>query len=106
MVLQLTDVCIKNGGDHFLSEIASRDFIDNLVSILKMPGLNMDVKNKILRYIQNWALAFEGKPALQYVPQVYRDLKSEGAYLRHAVHSQPDLCLSRLQFPSEGSLCD
>ena len=41
-----------------MAEIASREFMDNLVSILKMPALNHDVKNKILRYIQDWATAF------------------------------------------------
>jgi hepatocyte growth factor-regulated tyrosine kinase substrate len=71
-------VCIKNGGDHFLIEVAARDFMDNLVSILKQPGLNMDVKNKILRLVQNWALAFEGKAQLVYVPTVYKELQSEG----------------------------
>lgn len=76
--LQLTDICVKNGGDHFLVEIASREFIDNLVSILKMPMLNHEVKNTILRLIQNWSVAFEGKPSLSYVPQVYKTLQSEG----------------------------
>lgn len=75
---QLTDTCVKNGGDHFLVEIASREFIDNLVSILKVPGLNHAVKSTILRHVQNWALAFEGKPTLAYVVQVYKTLKSDG----------------------------
>jgi growth factor-regulated tyrosine kinase substrate len=74
----LTDVCIKNGGNHFLTEVASREFMDNLVSILKMPTLNIDVKNKMLRFIQNWSIAFEGKPTLSYVGQVFRNLKQEG----------------------------
>jgi growth factor-regulated tyrosine kinase substrate len=52
--------------------------MDNLVSILKFPALNPQVKGKILRLIQNWASAFEGKPALGYVLQVYKTLKSEG----------------------------
>lgn len=52
--------------------------MDNFTSILKMPVLNLDVKNKILRLVQDWATAFEGKPALSYVGQVYRTLKSEG----------------------------
>ncbi|EIN13284.1 VHS-domain-containing protein, partial [Punctularia strigosozonata HHB-11173 SS5] len=78
LALGLTDVCIKNGGDHFLQEIAARDFMDNLVSILRMPALNYEVKNKLLRLIQNWAIAFEGKPSLAYVPQVYKTLKAEG----------------------------
>lgn len=78
LALGLTDVCIKNGGDHFLVEIASREFMDNLVSILKMPALNHEVKNMILRLIQNWSIAFEGRPALSYVGQVYKDLQREG----------------------------
>ena len=54
--------------------------MDNLVSILKIPALNHDVKNEILRYIQDWATAFEGKPALSYVGEVYRTLQREGEY--------------------------
>lgn len=76
--MQLTDICIKNGGDLFLNEVASREFMDNLVSILKMPALNHDVKNKMLRYIQDWATAFEGKPSLSYVGEVYRSLQRDG----------------------------
>ena len=76
--IQLTDTCVKNGGDHFLVEVASREFMDNLVSILKIPVLNLDVKNRILRYIQNWAVAFEGKINLSYVDHTYKTLKMEG----------------------------
>jgi growth factor-regulated tyrosine kinase substrate len=59
-------------------EISSKEFMDNLVSILKFPALNSQVKAKILRLVQSWAFAFEGKPALGYVSQVYKTLKSEG----------------------------
>jgi growth factor-regulated tyrosine kinase substrate len=62
-----------------LAEVASREFIDNLVSILKIPILNIDVKNNILRLLQNWSIAFEGKPTLSYVGQVYKTLLNEGA---------------------------
>ncbi|KAF8151974.1 hypothetical protein K438DRAFT_1910283 [Mycena galopus ATCC 62051] len=78
LALGLTDICIKNGGDLFLAEVASREFIDNLVSILKIPVLNIDVKNNILRLVQNWSIAFEGKPTLGYVGQVYKSLQNEG----------------------------
>ncbi|KAF9261933.1 VHS-domain-containing protein [Marasmius fiardii PR-910] len=78
LALSLTDICVKNGGDHFVAEIASREFIDNLVSILKIPNLNHEVKNNILRHIQNWSVAFEGKPSLSYVGTVYKTLLSEG----------------------------
>ncbi|KAH9949478.1 ubiquitin binding protein [Amylocystis lapponica] len=78
LALGLTDTCIKNGGDLFLAEIASRDFMDNLVSILKIPTLNHDVKTKILRLVQNWAVAFEGKSNLSYVGEIYKTLQHEG----------------------------
>ncbi|KAJ3574976.1 hypothetical protein NP233_g1389 [Leucocoprinus birnbaumii] len=78
LALGLTDTCVKNGGDHFLIEIASREFIDNLVSILKIPGLNHEVKNAILRHIQNWSTSFEGRYSLSYVGQVYKTLQGEG----------------------------
>ncbi|KAJ7451084.1 vacuolar sorting-associated protein Vps27 [Mycena latifolia] len=78
LALGLTDICIKNGGDLFLAEVASREFMDNLVSILKIPILNVDVKNNILRLVQNWSIAFEGKPTLSYVGQVYKTLTTEG----------------------------
>ena len=35
---------VKNDGDHFLVEIASREFMDYLVSVLKNPVLNPGVK--------------------------------------------------------------
>ncbi|KAJ7051165.1 hypothetical protein C8F01DRAFT_1176025 [Mycena amicta] len=78
LALGLTDICVKNGGDLFLVEIASREFMDNLVSILKIPMLNLEVKSHILRLVQNWSIAFEGKPTLSYVGTVYKTLTSEG----------------------------
>ena len=71
LALSVSTLCwphtrVKNDGDHFLVEIASREFMDNLVSILKSPVLNIDVKNKILRLVHNWVIAFEGKSSLSY----------------------------------------
>lgn len=43
-----------------------------------MQYLNLEVKNTILRLLQNWSIAFEGKPSLGYVGQICKTLQGEG----------------------------
>ncbi|KAG5519462.1 hypothetical protein PMAC_002089 [Pneumocystis sp. 'macacae'] len=85
LVLKLIDLCVKNGGDHFLLEISSREFMDYLVSLLKANDTSdqnsiakTDVRTKILELIQMWVTLFEKKESLGYVYTVYEDLLSQG----------------------------
>lgn len=62
-------------------EIASREFMDNLVSLLKAYGVaavNDEVRTKILDLIQAWAIATAGRPGLSYIGDTYRSLQAEG----------------------------
>lgn len=64
-----------------MNEIASREFMDNLTSLIKGYGVaapNAEVKNKILELIQDWAVGAEGRSNLVYITEVYKSLQREG----------------------------
>lgn len=107
--LNLVDTCVKNGGDVFVKEIASREFMDELVSILKAPaGCNIDVKNKLLYVIQTWGLASKNKPTLSYMSDTYALLKAEGVQFPPINENIDGILLETAAAPewSDSDVCD
>ncbi|RKP21938.1 VHS-domain-containing protein [Rozella allomycis CSF55] len=78
LALKLTDSCVKNAGHHFLKEIASKEYVDSLVSLVQIQATNPQVRSKALEYIQYWALAFRSKSDLNYMWDMYNLLKNDG----------------------------
>ncbi|MBW0464376.1 hypothetical protein O181_004091 [Austropuccinia psidii MF-1] len=80
LAISVIDVCVKNGGDTFLKEIGSRPFSEDCAQLLTNLTTNPQVKEKLKRDFQNWALAFEAVPFLSSSELVtnYRRLKTLG----------------------------
>ncbi|KAI8815409.1 putative vacuolar sorting-associated protein [Cladochytrium replicatum] len=78
LTLKLVDFCVKNAGHHFVVEVASREFSENLSSLVRAYSSNKDVKDKILALVQAWGIAFKPKSELSNMVELYETLKREG----------------------------
>ncbi|KAM9908797.1 hypothetical protein OXX69_005905 [Metschnikowia pulcherrima] len=88
-VLKLADVCVKNGGSHFLAEINSKEFIDYLVEYIFK--VHYDVKNykvysseaknaigmQILKIVKEWSSFFPDTQG-SFVSRTYANLTNQG----------------------------
>lgn len=100
--LKLVDLCVKNGGFHFLVELSSREFIDYLVdfifkihynvqeSLVKQDESKYNVGQFILELIKSWYTAFKGQLQLNYVEKKYQELVNEGYHFPSADDSVID----------------
>lgn len=90
LTLKLVDLCVKNGGTHFLVELSSKEFMDYLVDFIfkvqyntKKAEVEEDssksgVGDFLLSLIKEWAILLKDKPNLGYVNQCYQELLDEG----------------------------
>jgi len=96
LALQLVDKCVKNGGKHFLVEVAGREFVDELVAVMSNNAgrnaedtslddsfgvtihagttVNPVVQQKLIEYFQTWSLLLQSDPDLAYLTDTYNEL--------------------------------
>lgn len=91
LTLQLTDLAVKNGGYHFLLEVASKEFLDFLVDTLLKVHYNVkddpsvrgnpakyEVGCYMLQLIKTWSVIFKGQLQLSSVEKEYKKLVHDG----------------------------
>ena len=91
LTLQLTDLAVKNGGYHFLLEVASKEFLDYLVDTLFKAHYNVkddpsvrgnpakyEVGCYMLQLVKTWSVIFKGQLQLSGVEKAYKKLLHDG----------------------------
>lgn len=75
---QLTDLCIKNGGNAFLAEVASPTFMDAYALHLRRTS-SPEVRAKMLRCLQDWRFFAQTRPEeWGYIEETAARLEREG----------------------------
>ncbi|TYJ52235.1 hypothetical protein B9479_007166 [Cryptococcus floricola] len=98
--ISLTDTCIKNGGDHFLIEIASKEFVDEIAGLIRSDSTSREVVQMLLVYFQQWAVAFRSKAELSFLSDVYNELKASGVPFPPPPQSIPNHLLTTITAPT------
>ena len=77
--LTVLETCVKNCGKRFHHQVASKDFLGELIKLISPKNDPPQVvQEKVLSLIQTWADAFRGQSDLKEVEKVYQDLKKKG----------------------------
>ncbi|KAK4698726.1 hypothetical protein P7C70_g7545, partial [Phenoliferia sp. Uapishka_3] len=81
LALAVLDICIKNGGTPFLVQVGAKDFSGELEVLARgKPDGNRDVKELVLKKVQDWASAFMMMNGLKGTDLVrsYERMRNEG----------------------------
>ncbi|KAJ1821686.1 Vacuolar protein-sorting-associated protein 27 [Coemansia sp. RSA 2675] len=79
LVLSLADICVKNGGALIQLEISGREFIDEVTNLLESKtGRDFELRQLVLRLIQEWAALFRGNNEMGYANGVLERMKRTG----------------------------
>ncbi|KAJ2820425.1 Vacuolar protein-sorting-associated protein 27, partial [Coemansia erecta] len=79
LAISLADICVKNGGSLIQLEISRREFIDAITNLLdSRTGRDYELRQLVLRTIQEWAALFRGNSEMSYVSGVMERMKRSG----------------------------
>ncbi|KAJ2799675.1 Vacuolar protein-sorting-associated protein 27 [Coemansia guatemalensis] len=79
LVLNLADICVKNGGTLVQLEISRREFIDSIVGTLdSKTGRDHELRQLVLKLVQEWAALFRGNNEMSYVSGVMERMRRSG----------------------------
>ncbi|KAJ1663449.1 Vacuolar protein-sorting-associated protein 27 [Coemansia sp. RSA 1813] len=79
LVLQLSDMCIKNGGNLIQLELTRREFMDAVYGLMESKtGRSFELRQLVLRLVQEWAELFRNNPEMAYVDGLYLRMKRMG----------------------------
>ncbi|KAJ2781991.1 Vacuolar protein-sorting-associated protein 27 [Coemansia javaensis] len=79
LVLSLADICVKNGGTLIQLELSRREFIDAIAGLLdSKTGRDYELRELVLRLIQEWAALFRNHSEMGYVAGVLERMKRTG----------------------------
>ncbi|KAJ1965572.1 Vacuolar protein-sorting-associated protein 27 [Dipsacomyces acuminosporus] len=79
LTLKLADICVKNGGALIQLEVSGREFVDAVVGLLdSKTGRDFELRQLILKLVQEWAIIFRGNNEMGYVNGVFERLKRSG----------------------------
>ncbi|RWS11679.1 Hepatocyte growth factor-regulated tyrosine kinase substrate-like protein [Dinothrombium tinctorium] len=75
--LQVLESCVKNCGQPFHAEVATKSFMEEIRELVKV-NTNEKVREKILELIQTWAHAFRNEPSYRAIQDTVNLMKIEG----------------------------
>lgn len=96
----MTDACVKNTGDHFLIELASREFVDQIVALSESKEIEA-VQTRARTLFQVWALAMGQDERFRYIREAYEQCRREGVSFPQGATSTPLQALYRTKSPPE-----
>jgi growth factor-regulated tyrosine kinase substrate len=75
--LRLADFCIKNGGENFVEQMMSKEFLNPFYVFLKQGKVNDLIQQCILENIQNWSIMLSNDPKFEQISKTYELLQKE-----------------------------